>query len=229
MPDVERRECPESFQERLTRAVGLNRFGEPNFIISWGQTFMYAAGGIWPKPHGDGYFGYRKLPLSNSSFSGRGMPCWMILEWHAPEEYGAPAYYYFENRDDLTGLQTLGEYPYRGRYEIAYRLSSAEYRSGRMEVQYYHLDGLVLDVLIPCIVEGQKMSMKHRLKRLREAEEREKAAQDKKIDDIFHACKRRPLPSQIDDKVRLIQKQMSKLLTTFGRVQPGFKQGSITA
>ena len=229
MPEVERRRCPKSYQERLTRAVGRNPYSEPLFLIAWGQSYFYTAGGIWPKPHGDGYFGYRQLPLSNSSFSMRGMPCWMILEWHPPADYESPALYYFRNRDELTGLQTLGEYPYRGRYEIAYRLRSEEFRNGRIEVQNYHLDGMVLEVLIPCIVEGQRMTMKQRLRRIREQEEAREKAEDKKIDDILHAKKRTLLPSQIDDRARLIQRQMSEMLKTFGRVQPGFKTNTIAA
>jgi len=229
MSDVERRECPAPFQEMLTRHVGINRYGEPNFIITWGQSYMYTAGGLWPKPHGDGYFGYRKLPLSNSSFSGRGMPCWMVLEWHPPEDYGTPAAYYYDNRDELTGLQTLGEYPWKGRYEIAYRLNSQEFRDGKMRVDNYHLDGWILDMLIPSILLGQKMSMKQRLQRLRADEEKREEAEDKRLDDAIRAAKRNPLPSQIDDRVRLIQRQMSEMLKTFGRVQPGFKQGSIAA
>lgn len=229
MAEIERREVPEAFQDMLTRHVGLNRFDEPNFLLAWGQSFFYSAGGCWPKPQGDGYFGYRKLPLSNSSFSGRGLPCWMILEWRPPEDYETEGLYYFRNRDDLTGLQILGEYPYRGRYEIAYRMQSAEFRNGRMEVQYYHLDGWLLDMLIPAIVEGQKMDMKSRLRRLREIEEETEKTQDKKLDDLLHASRRKPTPMQIEDRVRLIQRQMSEMLKTFGRIQPGFKQGSIAA
>lgn len=225
----ERRRCPDAFQEMLSRHVGMNRFDEPNFIIAWGQTYMYTAGGIWPKPQGDGYIGYRKLPLSNSSFSGRGMPCWMILEWHPPEDYDTAGIYYFRNRDELTGLQILGEYPWRGRYEIAYRMNSQEFRNGRMEVQNYHLDGWILDMLIPCILEGQKMDQKTRLRMMREADERREKNQDRQLDDILHARKRHLLPSQIDDRVRLIQKQMSEMLKTFGRVQPGFKTGNLAA
>jgi hypothetical protein len=98
-----------------------------------------------------------------------------------------------------------------------------------MRVANYHLDGWILDMLIPCILEGQKMDMKRRLQFLREADEREEKEQDRKIDDAIHASKRHPLPSQVDDRVRLIQRQMSEMLKTFGRVQPGFKQGSIAA
>ena len=207
----------------------MNRFGAPNFIIAWGQTFTYQAGGVWPKPQGDGHFGYRDLMLSNSSPSGRGIPCWMILEWHPPEDYETAAVYYFRNRDDLTGLQTLGEYPYRGRYEIAFKLTSTELRDGRLQVVHYHLDGMILDVLIPAIVEGQRMSMKRRLEKLRQWEEKREADLDKNIDAVLNNKRRNLLPSQIDDRVRLIQQQMSTMLKTFGRVQPGFKINDMAA
>ena len=226
MPYVERRECPPEFQERLTDAVGRNVHGDPNFIIAWGQNATYTAGGVWPHDH---FFGYRQLMLSNSSPSGKGQPCWMILEWHPPEDYEEAAVYYFRNRDETTGLQTLGEYPYKGRYEVAFKLSSQEYRDGRMQIQNYHLDGMILDVLIPAIVEGQRMTQKQRLRRLREVEEYQEKEHDRKIDDLLRSHKRKPLPSQIDDRVRLIQRQMSEMLKTFGRVQPGFKTNSIAA
>jgi hypothetical protein len=220
MPEIERRKCPKHFQDRLTAATGLNRYGEPNFLIAWGQSFTYKAGGVWSHDH---YFGYRDLPLSNSSPSMKGQPCWMILEWHPPEDYELPEIYYFRNRDEVTGLQTLGEYPYKGRYEVAFKLISHEYRNGRLELQYYHLDEMIMNVLIPAIVEGQKMTLRERLQRLRASEEKQDKAQDQQIEDLLRASKRKLLPSQIDDRVRLIQRQMGQMLKTFGRVQPGFK------
>lgn len=227
MPEVERRHCPDAYQDRLTRAVGRNRYGAPNFIIAWGQSYTYKAGGVWSHDH---YFGYRDLPLSNSSPSMRGQPCWMILEWHPPEDYEEPAVYYFRNRDDATGLQTLGEYPYKGRYEVAFKLVSHEFRNGRLELQYFHLDDMILDLLVPAIVEGQKMTLKQRLQRLRAAEERDEKAKDQALDDLIRDTKRKALlPSQIDDRARLIQRQMGQMLKTFGRVQPGFKTNSLTA
>ena len=153
----------------------------------------------------------------------------MILEWHPPEDYETPEVYYFRNRDETTGLQILGEYPYRGRYEVAFKLSSHEFLNGRMQIQNYHLDGMILDVLIPAIVEGQRMTQKQRLRRMREVEEYQDKEHDRKIDDLLHANRRKPLPSQIDDRVRLIQQQMSTMLKTFGRVQPGFKINDMAA
>jgi hypothetical protein len=46
---------------------------------------------------------------------------------------------------------------------------------------------------------------------------------------MMHGAKRRLLPSQIDDRVRLIQRQTSEMLKTFGRIQPGLKVNNIAA
>ena len=224
MPEVERRLCPPEFQKRLTTAVGSNQYGEPLFKIVWGQTQTYTAGGVWPHDH---FLGYRQLMLSNSSPSGRGQPCWMILEWHPASDYNTDAVYYYENRDDATGLQTLGEYPYKGRYEVAFKLVSQEVRNGRMSIIHYHLDGMVLDLLIPAIVEAQRMTMRDRLRAIREMEEREEKDVDRKVDAIYNDRRKYVLPSVIADRERLIQKQMSYFLTQFGRVQPGFKTQSL--
>lgn len=220
MPNVERRRCPKRFQDRLTRAVGTNQYGEPLFRIGWGQSEVYQAGGVWPHDH---FFGYRELMLSNSSPSGKGQPCWMILEWHPPSDYNTDAVYYFENRDDATGLQTLGEYPYRGKYEVAFKLVAQEVRDGRMTVNHYHLDGMVLDLLIPAIVEAQRMTMKQRMRAIREMQEAQDKKEDRTVDAIYNARRKHILPSQIADRERLIQKQMSMCLSRFGRVQPGFQ------
>lgn len=226
MPEIERRRCPKRFQQRLTNAVGTNQHGDPLFKIAWGQSITYTAGGVWPHDH---FFGYRQLMLSNSSPSGRGQPCWMILEWHPPSDYNTDAVYYFENRDDATGLQTLGEYPYKGRYEVAFKLVSQELRNGRMQVNSYHLSSMVLDLLIPAIVECQKMNSKQRMRAIREMQEREDKKQDGVVDAIYNDRRKHILPSQIADRERLIQKQMSHFLTQFGSVQPGFKTNSIQA
>jgi hypothetical protein len=226
MPEIERRRCPKRFQERLTRAVGTNQYGEPLFKLAWGQSETYTAGGVWPHDH---FLGYRQLMLSNSSPSGRGQPCWMILEWHPASDYNTDAVYYFENRDDVTGLQTLGEYPYKGRYEVAFKLVSQELRNGRMQVNYYHLDGMVLDLLIPAIVEAQRMTMKERMKAIREMQEHEEKDMDRKIDAIYNDRRKHPTPMQIADRERLIQKQMSYFLKQFGRIQPGFKTQQLAA
>ena len=71
--------------------------------------------------------------------------------------------------------------------------------------------------------------MKQRLAKLRAYEEKKERDLDRNIDATLNGAKRRLLPSQIDDRVRLIQQQMSTMLKTFGRVQPGFKINSMHA
>ena len=91
-----------------------------------------------------------------------------------------------------------------------------------MTVNHYHLDGMVLDILIPSIVEAQRMTRKERYRALREMQEREDKAHDRVVDAIYNDRRKHILPSQIADRERLIQKQMSGFLKMFGRVQPGF-------
>src|SRR5580700_11188244 len=109
-------QCPQEYQDRLTRAGGTNRYGQPNYKFVWAPANLTRAGGYWEQ---EGFTGYRDVVLND-------VPGWQILEWHAPEEYGSPTLYYIQNYDEPTGLQTLGEFPYQGRYEVLYTLVSKE-------------------------------------------------------------------------------------------------------
>lgn len=224
----ERRICPPEFQERLTRRVGVNQYGEPLWKIAWGQTETFTAGGVWPHDH---YFGYRQLMMSNGSVKGDGEPCWMVLEWRGPEKYGEAPVYYYQNRDELTGLQTLGEYPYRGRYEVAFKLTSTEYRNGQMEVLHYQLDGFILDWLVPILVEGQRMERAERMAMARQVKIDEDKAFDEQYEAVHKEIKLRPgaRTQEVLDRELMIRRQMNEFLKRHGRVRPGFKTGSLAA
>jgi hypothetical protein len=225
MPAIERRICPPEFQERIDKAVGVNRYGGPLWKIVWGQTATFRAGGYWPH---DNFLGYRQLMLSNGSCSGDGEACWLICEWHPPEDYGSPAMYYFENRDEYTGLQTLGEYPHKGRYEVAFSLKSAELRNGRMEVLHYQLDGFLFTWLLPMLQAAQRMKHKDRI----DMAAKRKAAEDKAFDDNWEAATksaklaRGHSTQKVLDRELMMRQQMSGFLKKYGRVRPGMHQGS---
>jgi hypothetical protein len=226
LPAIERRTCPEAFQERLTRAVGVNPYGEPLWKIVWGQTATFTAGGYWPH---DGFLGYRQLMLSNGALRGEGEPCWMVLEWRPPEKYGSPALYYFENRDEYTELQTLGEYPYRGRYEVAFKLTSQELRNGRLEVLHYQLDGFILDWLVPLLQTASKMSAAERQARAKQRTELDTKAFDTNFADALKSAKDTDYGGnrtqrQLDREL-MMRKQMSGFLRKYGRPRPGMQQG----
>lgn len=86
---MERRVVPPEYADFLARSGGSNMYGEPNFILFWGQTRT--------EPTGIG-----------EMLTGHGIPAWMLAMWHPPSDYGSP----------VTWDWSSGPYPYRGRYEI---------------------------------------------------------------------------------------------------------------
>jgi hypothetical protein len=226
MPSIERRVCPKEFQDRLTRAVGTNQYGEPLWKIVWGQTETFTAGGVWQHDH---FFGYRQLMMSNGSCNGEGEPCWMVLEWRPPEKYGSPAMYYFENRDEYTELSILGEYPYKGRYEVAFKLTSQELRNGRMEVLHYQLDGFILDWLCPLLQLASKMSAKERQDHAKAVKTADNKAFDSNWDDAVKSAKlaRGHSTQKVLDRELMMRRQMSSFLKKYGRLRPGMHQGKL--
>lgn len=225
MPAVERRVCPKEFQDRLTKAVGVNPYGEPLWKIVWGQTATFTAGGVWEHDH---FFGYRQLMMSNGAIDGEGEPCWMVLEWRPPEKYGSAGMYYFENRDEYTGLQTLGEYPYRGRYEVAFKLTSAEFRNGAMQVLHYQLDGFILDWLLPLLQTAQRMKHSERMAVAKKVKEADLKAFDTNFDDAMKSARlaKGHSTQRVLDRELMMRQQMSTFLKKYGRVRPGMHQGS---
>ena len=151
----ERNLPPPEFQDRLTFVGGINRYDEPNFKIAWAQYETYAAGGVWSVDEAH-YSGYRRL------LSGSGEPCWTLYQWHAPEEYACPESYYVSNYDESTGLQTLGEYPYSGRYEVLYNLRFNDITNGRIEFFALPLNNLLFDLIVPIVMLAKDVSIEKR-------------------------------------------------------------------
>ena len=87
---MERKVVPSEYADFLARAGGTNPFGQPNFILFWGQTRTMKTG------HGE-------------MLEGHGMPCWMLAGWRSAEEWGDPFTWDYDN---------LGPYPHHGKYEI---------------------------------------------------------------------------------------------------------------
>jgi hypothetical protein len=166
----ERNLPPDEFQSRLTHVGGVNKYDEPCFKIGWAQTETFVAGGVWSIDERY-YKGYRRL------LAGSGEPCWTLFQWHPPEEYGSPESYYVFNYDETTALQTLGEYPYQGRYEVVYNLRWNEIVAGKISFHTLPLNTRVFDVVAQIVALAKDISIeKTRAAYLaaREAEERAK-------------------------------------------------------
>lgn len=180
------REChipPPDFQDWLTRLGGVNRYDQPNFRLIWaqygGDGGTFRAGGTW-SVNETTFTGYRDLLL------GSGEPCWTLLQWHDASEYGSPESYYLQNYDEASGLQTLGEYPYSGRYEVLYNLRWHERIDDRLEFFTLPLNYRTFELIIPIVLAAKDVSYEKRREAAAEAKRREDEAQTAEIERHLH-------------------------------------------
>ena len=180
----EQYQCPDEFQERLNEVGGLNRYDEPNFILVWGQggtpQALYRAGGIWTPPDQPTYRGYRDLLI------GGGTPSWCLLQWQDPLEYGTPELYYVQNLDSDTGLQTLGEYPYHGRYRLLYNLRWMERQpNGSIRFEAMPLNSFLINTIVPIILMAKEISRDKVMAAMKDLHEKEERDMLAKIEDAI--------------------------------------------
>jgi hypothetical protein len=231
--NFEPRECPPEFQERLDEAFGLNRFGGPNFKFGWCQTTRIRIGNVWRDGFGGPDIGYRE------AYQSHGMACWTILQWKSPEEYGGPEAYYATQFDEGSGLYTCGEFPWEGRYESIQPLNRTEMVNGKLEFMHFELSHILIDRIIPMIIEAQQMSAEAVRAALKEQAERE----DRELQQAIHDKTNENLPvwmdavsyskqgirtSRLTQKMDAIEKQWKRLAKggRRPRFQPGFAQGN---
>jgi hypothetical protein len=148
----ETRETPPEFQARLTALFGTNEWGDPHFKIVWGQSQLIRIGNLWSDKYGNERLEYR------DRYQCHGMPCWVIMRWKAPVEYGTPEMYYANTFDAFTGLYITGEYPWRGRYESVQPLISKEFVDGKLVIEHFPLSHYLIDMLIPMMLAFQELS-----------------------------------------------------------------------
>lgn len=167
---AETRRCPAEFQDRLTRKFGRNQFGDPHFKIVWGQSQFIRMGNVWRDKAGNERVGYRER------YQAAGAPCWVIMRWQAPIKYGSPTTYYSSTFDSLTHLHMVGEYPWRGRYEIMYQLMFKDVVGGKLVISHLPLCHYLIDTIIPMVVAFQMLSAEEQFA----ARQAAKVAEDKK-------------------------------------------------
>ncbi|HXX45019.1 MAG TPA: hypothetical protein VEJ38_09835 [Candidatus Acidoferrales bacterium] len=122
----ETHEAPASIQQRVARAGGTNRFGEPNFRVVWGGSRLTWIGGRWTDrdAHGNALRETIELRRVPKYFP---LDRWHIERWMPPETYGSPESWYAQTIETEDGIRipALGPYPARGEYEHCFTLESA--------------------------------------------------------------------------------------------------------
>ncbi len=125
-------ETPAEIARILRVAGGLNRYGEPNYRAVWGWNRLDWIGGEWTdRENGEEENGafvrtvYQVRHVPKYSPFDR----WYIERWMPPETYGHPALWnlqHLEKTDSGEWMPTLGPFPYRGDYEMAWRCETPD-------------------------------------------------------------------------------------------------------
>jgi hypothetical protein len=137
-------------------------------------------------------------------------------------EYGSPEAYYVANYDETTGLQTLGEYPYSGRYELLYNMRWHDIENGKITFRTMPLSTTTFDAIVPIIMAARDVSMEKRKAAYLAAKQ---AEEDAKVGDVERHLRDKAIPfsgsvsftrqgirsTVIDEKMRVLQQKWSSL------------------
>lgn len=172
---VERLECPDDIRSRLTEIGGLNPYDEPRFRLSWAQTETFRASTFWNESDS-------RRP--RDLLVGDGTPHWMLQEWHPASDYGGRAAWEARNAQAQVWL----EYPAGGKYETVLDLASHRMIAGRLVVEPIPLSWVVLEVMVPIIMEARKISALRRRMAFLEQREKEKSERIERIEDALRGA-----------------------------------------
>lgn len=205
---VERLKCPAHFQHRLTQVGGKNRYGQPNFRLAWAQTETTRQGGEWSIESGEAFVGYHDV------YRGDGLPHWMLMQWadagksiempHLPAE--SDGRWYADNRCPKTGLSLLGEYPYRGSYQIALPLTAKFMHDGKLHIRSFPLSTEIVEMMVPIIKAAMEVSAEVKLRYLKEQGQKDEDQRAKTIEDVYQDIK---LPTSAHSSAWITDKQRS--------------------
>ncbi len=121
----ETHETLESVAQRLERAGGCNRFGEPNYRAVWGWNRLAWIGGKFEDRDEHGALLRERVELRLEP-KYPAVNRWHIERWLPPEAYGSPRAWYSQTieRENGVSIPALGPYPSRGEYEHCFTLES---------------------------------------------------------------------------------------------------------
>ena len=120
----ETHDTPENVAQRLERAGGVTRFGEPNYRAVWGWNRLAWIGGKFEeRDPGTGSL-LREIVELRQEPKYPAVNRWHIERWLPPEAYGSPRQWYSQTveRDNGVSIPALGPYPSRGDYEHCFTL-----------------------------------------------------------------------------------------------------------
>jgi hypothetical protein len=175
----ETHDTPPGIAERVGRAGGRNRFGEPNFRVVWGWSRLSWIGGRWTDRDGHGN-------VIRSAIELRRVPKylpfdrWHIERWIPPEIYGSPNAWHAATleREDGVFVSALGPYPSRGEYEHCFTLAGP---SG----EFISLDSAACDKIVRAIEWARRQPSGKSRFALDARESQRERESDARIDEVL--------------------------------------------
>jgi hypothetical protein len=144
---AEHLKCPAEYQEHVNAIGGLNRFGDPNFRIVWGQSEFEVVRGR----DANGREGAHTISKHAN------VPAWFVEVWKPPECFGTPELWYTLGWDWELDTCTLGEYPFRGLYMPAsFNLYVRKIENNVMTIDAMPLNHWIIDLIIPNLLKAQE-------------------------------------------------------------------------
>jgi hypothetical protein len=148
------------------------------------------------------------------------------------------------NYDEESGLQTLGEYPYSGRYQMLYNLRWCEMKDGRMLFEAMPLNTFLLDTVVPIIVQAKDISWEKTRAAMLDLKEKEDQADINMIEDVMRSSalpfkggavsyqKQGCRTALVDKKIEAMTRNWNKMMTnarSLGRGLNGVDQSTAMA
>jgi hypothetical protein len=171
-----KRETPDWAQRALILAGGVNRFGDPNFRLSWSDSLFDWIGGKWEDRNAAGELVREVKELRWAVKYPWLAHRWIVEKWVAPEKFGTPETWNRQTREwgEEGNIPQLGPYPDRGRYLFCCVLDI----NGR----FVQLTPSILDDVIYAAIHKQKhVASLAELKQAQEEKDRRWLAESREL------------------------------------------------
>lgn len=166
-------EPPQTVVQRLQRAGGINRLGEPNYRAVWGWNRLAWIGGKFQDRDDVTGALLREVVELRQEPKYPAVNRWHIERWLPPEAYGSPRAWYAQTieRENGISIPALGPYPSRGEYEHCFTLEGP---GG----EFVQLTPTVAEHVARAIEVSRHSSRSRKRRSLTDREQREERAYD---------------------------------------------------
>jgi len=175
----ETHEAPAAICERIARAGGRNRYGEPNFRVVWGGSRLAWIGGRWVDRDAHGNVVREVVELRQEP---KYIPAerWHVERWMPPDAYGSPEEWFARTVETEDGIRipALGPYPSRGEYEQCFTLEDPR-------GEFLPLSAAACDWIVRAVAWSRRQTRRDGRQAIAAREARRERSWDRDADDLL--------------------------------------------